>query len=257
MATQTGHVPSIVRVQTIVIPAFSRHCLSTACTRGRCPVESASAHLQGREPVQTRSSFPAMSLPPPNSFFALFRSEALRAAASLLPSCFLAPSPPWEDLAAFKLISPALRKPLLPGRISPELSLPPASQTPQELALPSEQGCWFPGGIFEQFLARILARTLRHLENAFSARQHKRRSQNNVKSCSNQLGETDGGAMPLAKVLFLGKPQAPGRLRGLPDCPASSPLLLLLHFTLGLAGALLWLLSTCCQGRLRKGRGVR
>lgn len=69
METQTGRVPSIVRVQTIVIAAFSCHCLSTACTQGRCPVESLSAHLQGREPVQTRSSFPAMSLPPPQLFF--------------------------------------------------------------------------------------------------------------------------------------------------------------------------------------------
>lgn len=102
--------------------------------------------------------------------------------------------------------------------------MPPVSHRPEELALPSEQGRWFPGGIFEKFLARILAHPLRHLENAFSARQHKRRAQNNVKSCSNQLGETDGGA----KVLFLGKPQAPGWLRGLPDCPASSPFLLLL-----------------------------
>lgn len=202
--------------------------------------------------AEKESSFPAMSLPPPHPLFLLFSEVKL--SGLLLLCCPVASSLQvlyGRYLAAFKLISPALRKLLLPGRISPELSLPPASQTPQELALPSEQGHWFPGGIFEQFLARILARTLRHLENAFSARQHKRRSQNNMKSCSDQLGETDGGAMLLAKVLFLGKPQAPGRLRGL---PVLRHLLSCCYCTSALAWlpALLWLLSTCCQEDLGK-----
>lgn len=78
------------------------HCLHSgpvSCGIGLCPSlgKGACPAKEGRQRKRAASLPRACPhRPPPPSLFAVFRSEALRAAASLLPSCFLAPSPVWE-----------------------------------------------------------------------------------------------------------------------------------------------------------------